>query len=95
MPFSQQIWRINYEYNILYLQGSHTPGPTHCYTRIFDSTCAKHIDYRVYDPPLMPTWYPEDRKEPLPEEEFHEELFKFDEPSITFEEEKEEKAKGK
>ena len=43
----------------------------------------------------MPTWFPEDRKGPLPDEEFHEDLFRFEEPSITYEDDTAEKAQAK
>ena len=46
------------------------------------------------NPPPMPTWFPEDTSDPLPKEEFHEELFRFEEPSITYAEEAE-KVKAK
>ena len=36
----------------------------------------------------MPTFFPEDVQEPLPEELFDEKLFKFTDPTIIYEEEK-------
>ena len=43
----------------------------------------------------MPTWLPEDREGPLPEEEFHEDLFRMEEPSLTYGEAEAEKVKVK
>ena len=47
------------------------------------------------NPPAMPTWLPEDREGPLPEEEFHEDLFRMEEPSLTYGEAEAEKVKAK
>ena len=77
------------------MHGIHSPGPPHCYVKIIDSTLAKHIDTRMGNPPAMPTWLPEDREGPLPEEEFHEDLFRMEEPSITYGEAEAEKAQAK
>jgi hypothetical protein len=43
----------------------------------------------------MPTFYPDDVKEPLPEEIFDKDLFQFTEPSITYPEEAQTKSKSK
>ena len=84
-----QVWRINTEYNVLYLTGPYTPGPTHCYTRVMDSRLYKHRESMLNDPPHMPTFYPdEDTTEPLPDDIVHEDVFKMDQSTITFEEAK-------
>lgn len=78
-----QIWRINTKYNVLYLQGPATPGPPHCFTRIYDTG---HMGRRLemVSAPPMPTFYADDVKEPLPEEFFDKDLFQFTEPSIVY-----------
>lgn len=40
--------------------------------------------YRNPQNPPFPTYYPEDRKEPLPEEEYAEDLYNFNNPTIRF-----------
>lgn len=78
-----KIWRINTKYNVLYLQGPATPGPPHCFTRIYDTG---HMGRRLEmaSAPPMPTFYADDVKEPLPEEFFDKDLFQFTEPSIVY-----------
>ena len=68
---------------MLYVHGPATPGPTHCFTRIFDTIL--HYRQQKRDPaPPMPTFYADDAKEPLPEELFDSDLFQFTEPSIVY-----------
>lgn len=44
---------------------------------------------RLKESPRFPTYYPEDYEEnPLPEEEYHPDVFNFSDPTIMFEEEK-------
>jgi len=78
-----QIWRINTKYNVLYVHGPATPGPTHSFARIFD-TAFKYRMEKLESPPPMPTFYADDAKEPLPEELFDKDLFQFTEPSIVY-----------
>ena len=95
--FFSKILRINTKYNILYVAGGKTPGPTHGYTMIYDTKLRHKRAHFVNDPPHMPTFYPDlDADEPLPEEISHESLFDYDSPSIEYEdEEKDKKVKGK
>lgn len=44
-------------------------------------------------PPYFPTFYPEDLKEPLPEDLYHTEIFDFSKPTIMYEIPKETKKK--
>jgi large subunit ribosomal protein L3 len=91
-----KIWRIDTKYNILYVHGPGTPGPTHCYVRVFDTTLPNRRQRMVSPETLpMPTFYPDDVSEPLPEEIFDKDLFQFSEPSVTFAPEPKDKAKAK
>ncbi|CAD5110996.1 DgyrCDS347 [Dimorphilus gyrociliatus] len=81
-----KIWRINYKYNVLYLTGPATPGPTHSYIRIYDTilpNLKKEMTSKEVHPP-MPTAYPEDFSEGLPEEVFDDELFQFNDPTLMY-----------
>ena len=83
------MWRINTEYNVLYLTGPYTPGPTHCYTRVMDSRLFKHRQNRLENPPHMPTFYPdEDLTEPLPADIIHDEVFRMADNTITYDDAK-------
>ena len=71
--------RINTKYNILYLKGFNVAGPPHAYVRIYDT----QIPSKQRTMP-MPTYYPEDSTEEIPEEYFDEELFQFTNDSIVY-----------
>ncbi len=75
------------------MKGQNLPGPTHCYIRVMDSQLWHRKDERNANPPPMPTFYAEDSMEPLPEEIFDSDLFQFTDKTLTYEEEKKEKAK--
>ena len=81
-----QIWRINTKYNVLYLQGSAIPGPNHAYVKVRDTTLVPHKERLVDRPPPMPTWYPEDALETIPEELYDEKLHAFTDGTILFDE---------
>ena len=55
------------------------PGPPHAYVRIYDTLVAG----KQHTMP-MPTYYPEDSTEEIPEEYFDEELFQFTNDSIVY-----------
>ena len=78
--------RINTKYNILYVRGLNVCGPTHAYIRIYDSVLHKHRTAEGLNYP-MPTYYPEDSTEEIPEEYFEDTLFQFTDDSIQYEEE--------
>jgi large subunit ribosomal protein L3 len=81
-----RIWRINTKYNILYIQGPVIPGPTHCYVRISDSCLPKNkVNIQADNHAPFPTFYPEDQEEKLAEDLFFNEIHKFSEPTIKFE----------
>ena len=81
-----RIFRINTKYNILYIQGPTIPGPNHCYVRINDSCLPKNREnISTESHPPFPTFYPEDVKERLPEDLFFDEIHKFSDPTIKFE----------
>ena len=87
----------------MYVHGPATPGPTHCYMRVFDTSlqyrrkymAKRHITDSSVSALSMPTFYPDDSEEPLKEELFDKDLFQFTEPSITYPEESESKTKSK
>jgi large subunit ribosomal protein L3 len=81
-----KIWRINTKLNILYIHGGSVPGPTHAYVRISDSCLPKNQErFKPDSHPPFPTFFPDDIKEPLPEELFDENLHQFKDPTIKFE----------
>ncbi|KAL5021259.1 hypothetical protein ScPMuIL_000414 [Solemya velum] len=81
-----KIVRVNTKFNILYVVSTSVPGPTNCYVRVYDTVLPNRIR-ATKEPPPMPTCYPEDISDELPEELFHEDLFRFTEPSISYAEE--------
>jgi len=93
--YCRQIWRINTKYNVLYIHGPATPGPNHCFVRIYDTKLVyrrqKLIDEESSPP--MPTFYADDAKEPLPEELYDKDVFQFTEPSIVYSVEEQDKKK--
>lgn len=81
-----RIWRINTKYNILYIQGPAIPGPTHCYVRINDSCLPKNKhNLQMENHPPFPTFFPEDLEKQMPEDLFLEDIHKFTEDTIRFE----------
>lgn len=79
-----KIWRINHKYNILYVQGPSVPGPTHCYVRVTDSCLNKNAEkLSQQNKSFFPTFFA-DEKTKLPEEEFHQDLHRFSEATIKF-----------
>jgi len=68
---------------VLYVHGPATPGPPHCFTRIYDTSLRQRQQEREPAPP-MPTFYTDDAKEPVPEEFFDKDLFQFTEPSVVY-----------
>ncbi len=81
-----KVWRINTKLNILYIHGAFIPGPMHAYVRISDSCLPKnHERFTVESHPPLPTFYPDDSNEPLPDELFADDLHQFKDPTIKFE----------
>ncbi|BFZ13453.1 hypothetical protein BsWGS_16492 [Bradybaena similaris] len=81
--FGLKIWRINTKYNILYVTGGSVAGLPHTFVRVKDSLLpTRRIKEENAGNLPMPTWYPEDETEPIPEELFDEKLFQFTDPSI-------------
>jgi len=89
-----QIWRINTKYNVLYVHSPATPGPTHSFARIYDTSFSARRQ-KMVEPPPMPTFYADDATEPLPEEQFDKDLFHFTDPSIVYSMEDADKKKVK
>jgi len=81
-----KIWRINTKYNILYVQGPAIPGPNHCYVRVTDCCLPKNrVNLQADNHPPFPTFFPEDLTEKLPEDLYDNNLHKFYESTIKFE----------
>ncbi|KRZ78020.1 Electron transfer flavoprotein subunit alpha, mitochondrial [Trichinella papuae] len=78
-----QILRINTAEQVLYVKGPNVPGPVGTLIYVKDSGV---MEKRVSNPPF-PTFYP-DECDPLPEEQFHDSLFQYTEPTIEYPEEK-------
>jgi hypothetical protein len=55
----------------------------------------RHLTDSSTTPLPMPTFYPDDVKEPFEEDIFDKELFQFTEPSVSYPEELESKTKSK
>lgn len=78
-----QILRMNTKYDVIYLRGPTPPGLTNSWIYLWDTILPRRKAYK--NPPPMPTHYPEDDKEPQPEEIFAPELFRMDQPTIVYE----------
>ncbi|CAG0926232.1 unnamed protein product, partial [Notodromas monacha] len=90
-PCHLQIWRINSEHNVIYVEGCAVPGPTNGYVLIHDSI----LNHRrlgsetnkdksaLETPPPFPTFYPDDQEE-KGKESFAKGLHSFSEPTINF-----------
>lgn len=79
-----KIWRINTKYNVIWVQGPAVPGHVHHYVYIMDTFLPTK---KPATPPPFPTYYPEDEKDPLPEELYHPDLHVFSDPTLTFSDE--------
>uniref|UniRef100_A0A0R3WCH0 Histone H2A n=1 Tax=Taenia asiatica TaxID=60517 RepID=A0A0R3WCH0_TAEAS len=95
-----QILRMNPRLNLIYLSGS-TAGPVHSFCLIHDSWLINRWHERDENPPPNPTWFPSSLPSPssssseeglqdlfdeFADDIFHPSIHRFDEPSITFEE---------
>ncbi|VUZ52486.1 unnamed protein product [Hymenolepis diminuta] len=97
-----QILRMNPRLNLIYLSGP-TPGPVHSYCLLHDSWLINRRHEREENPPPNPTWFPsslppestqvQDASENLfdefAEDIYYPTLHRFDDPSITFEDDDE------
>lgn len=83
--YSLKIWRINHKSNIIFLHGPTIPGPSHCFVRIKDSRYRDKNDPLTIDNhPPFPTFFMDNIKQQLPDEEFAKELHQFKDPTINF-----------
>ena len=81
-----KIWRINNQYNILYVSGVGIPGPNHCYVRVNDTILPrKKCLITEENHPPFPTFFIDDINQPLDEEVFESQLHQFKEPTLKFE----------
>ena len=79
-----QIVRINYEHNIIFLNGKGIPGEMGEFVYVRDTRLPAKRFKDETPPRHFPTCFQE-QWEQLPEEEYHEDLIhKFDDPSIMF-----------
>lgn len=82
-----QIVRINYKYNVIYVNGHNVMGEPGEMVKLFDSK----VTPKQWGAPKMtlkaprhfPTCYPEEHDQ-MPEEEFAEGFFDYNQPSITY-----------
>ncbi|XP_077982432.1 large ribosomal subunit protein uL3m-like [Glandiceps talaboti] len=75
-----KIWRVNTRYNILYVQGT-VPGYYTSFVVVKDSKIATNEN------PPFPTYMP-DLEEEIPEDLYDDNIFSFEDNSVTFEEER-------
>lgn len=73
---------MNTKYDVLYVRGRSIPGATNSWCLVMDTKLP--LRKPVKNPPPMPTHYPEDDVTPLPEDIVHQDIHKFDEPTIIF-----------
>ena len=90
-----KIWKIDYKYNVLYVQGCSIPGPTHCYVLIMDTTNEKRRTIMMKNPPPLPTYIPEQHNKTDEEESYDPALFQFSQPTVMFEEKEVVKTKAR
>lgn len=77
-----KIWRINTKYNVLYVSGQAIPGETNSVVYVFDTV----LPLRKPTKPLpFPTYLGLDETE-LPEDIYDEEVHRFSDPTILFNE---------
>jgi len=91
-----QVMRINYLHNIVYVRGP-VPGGVHDYCYIYDTYIKKKM-HKPENPPPFPTYLPQlttGEATELPDEAFAENVHKFDDPNIEFQEEEQVKRKLK
>ncbi|CRL07730.1 CLUMA_CG020684, isoform A [Clunio marinus] len=78
-----KIWRINTSTNTLWVSGHGMPGDVNGLVYVYDTV----LPLRKYrDPPPFPTFTGNENE--LPEDIYHEEVHKFEDPTIFFEPEK-------
>ncbi|XP_034945669.1 39S ribosomal protein L3, mitochondrial [Chelonus insularis] len=80
-----KILRINYKYNVMWVQGHNLPGETNNWITVYD-TLLYHKRY-TKTAPVFPTFFPGDTE--LPEELYADEVHQFGAPTIELEPEKE------
>ncbi|XP_040288771.1 39S ribosomal protein L3, mitochondrial [Bufo bufo] len=75
-----KVWRVNTKHNIIYVNGS-VPGHTNCLVKVTDTKLA--VKQKGFENLPFPTYFA-DGDEELPEDLFDEEIFQFNEPSVTY-----------
>jgi len=76
-----RVLRINYQEDVLYIMGLGVPGDSGEFVYVQDTA---HFEKRLSGPPrFFPTCYP-DQHASLPEEEYADDVHRFEDPSIVF-----------
>lgn len=76
---------MNTRHKLIYLRGP-TPGPVNSFCQLHDPWMANRRRELATNPPVMPTFFPEDAEDvDVPEDIYHESVHPYDAPSITYE----------
>ncbi|XP_068090586.1 large ribosomal subunit protein uL3m isoform X2 [Hyperolius riggenbachi] len=78
--YALKVWRINTKHNIIYVNGS-VPGHSNCLVKVTDTTL--RVKQKGIENLPFPTFFA-DGDEELPEDLYDEEVFQFNEPSVTY-----------
>ncbi|KAI1285457.1 39S ribosomal protein L3, mitochondrial [Halotydeus destructor] len=78
-----KILRINYKYNVIYVQGPAVPGIIGSWVYIFDSKIFEKR-HTADNPPLFPTHYADDSKGKEAVEAYDKDVHRFDENTVVF-----------
>lgn len=78
-----KILRMDTKHDVIYVKGNTPPGLTNSWIYLWDTILPTRKPYT--NPPPMPTHYPEDDKEPKPDQTFAPELFQMNQPTIVYE----------
>ncbi|KAM5158072.1 large ribosomal subunit protein uL3m [Mantella aurantiaca] len=78
--YALKVWRINTTNNIIYVNGT-VPGHTNCLVKVTDTKLS--FKQKNLEKLPFPTFFA-DGDEELPEDLYDEEVFEFNEPSVTY-----------
>lgn len=85
MNIGLRIWRMNTQYNVMWVSGHAIAGPTNGQVYIFDTILRSR---RPGLSPPFPTSFEEESKEELPIDLYDDEVHRFEDSTIFFEPEK-------
>lgn len=77
-----KVWRTNTKHQVIWVSGQNLPGETNSICRIYDTLLPNRTPAK---PLAFPTYFDKDDEE-LPEELYDEEVHRFSDPPLTFEE---------